>query len=318
LHSRRTKGRFIVPVNQPALDQSNRTLTAADLGFQSAGVLSWSKTIAGHPVLFRILRGVEQLTAVEFMQRESLGLSDLDMLAGSALVSCVETGGDVIGAFLENSDGGLAGLCVGYGGYVNRRPRILSEILTVRPGMRAFGFGAELKKLQAAIALKRGFVEIVWTVDPLRAPNARLNIEKLGATCDEYEENRYGQAFGEGFYGNMPSDRLHMTWAITSPAVHDRLLGRVPPLTLADVEDLEHFSPNRADVERALVYLPSDIDELLANDANATLRWRLTLRETLPVAFVSGYAITGFVRDVDLEKGLSAYVITKRSRAPGS
>jgi len=307
-----------VSVNQAAPDQSNATLTAADLGFQSVGALSWSKTIAGHTVLFRILRGVDQLAAAEFMQRESLGLSDLDLLAGSALVSCVETGGDVIGAFLEDSDGGLAGLCVGYGGYVNRRPRILSEILTVRPGMRAFGFGTELKKLQAAIALTRGFVEIVWTVDPLRAPNARLNIEKLGATCEDYEEDRYGQAFGEGFYGNMPSDRLHMTWDIASPAVHDRLLGRVPPLTLADIEDLEHFSPNRTDAERALVYLPSDIDELLASDQNAALRWRLTLRETLPVAFAMGYAITGFVRDVGREKGLSAYLLTQRARASGS
>ena len=250
------------------------------------------------------------------MQRESLGLSDLDLLAGSALVSCVETGGDVIGAFLD--DDALAGMSVGYGGFVGGRPRILSEILTVRPALRGIGLGAELKKLQAAVALERGFVEIVWTVDPLRAPNARLNIEKLGAHCNHYEENRYGQGFGEGFYGNMPTDRLHMTWDIRSPAVWDRLLNGAASTTPEDIEDLLHFSPDRLDAERAFVFLPSDIDRLLAHDQNAALRWRLTLRESLPLAFANGYVITGFVRDVDPERELSAYILTRADNSPTS
>jgi chorismate synthase len=271
--------------------------------------------VGGWVVAFKILRGLDELTAAEQMQRESLGLSDLDLLAGSALVSCVETGGDVIGAFLDESDE-LAGMSVGYGGFVEGRPRILSEILTVRPGLRGIGLGAELKKLQAAVALDRGFVEIIWTVDPLRAPNAHLNIEKLGAICNHYEENRYGQGFGEGFYGNMPTDRLHMTWEIAQQTVRDRLLGRVSPLTTGDVEGVLHFSPDRPDTEQALVYLPSDIDRLLAEDQNAALRWRLTLRETLPLAFAHGFAITGFVRDVDPEQGISAYLLTRTTSTP--
>jgi predicted GNAT superfamily acetyltransferase len=292
-------------------ETADGVLTAEELGFQPVEPLAWTKSIAGREVTFRILRSLDQLAATEPMQRECLGLADIDMLAGSVLISCAETGGDVFGAFLEG-ESEPAGICVGYGGYVNRRPRVLSEILAVRPSLRSLGIGAELKKLQAVVALERGFDEIVWTVDPLRAGNARLNVEKLGAYCDHYEINRYGQGFGANFYGDMPSDRLHMTWEIGSSGVRERLLGRTPTTTPDDVEDLLHFSPERRDVERALIYLPNDVDKLLAEDANAVLRWRLALRETLPLAFDAGYAITGFVRDVDPERGLSAYVISRR------
>ena len=44
---------------------------------------------------------------------------------------------------------------------------------------------------------------------------------------------------------------------------------------------------------------------------NAVLRWRLTLRETLQLAFAAGYAITGFVPNVDQERGYAANVIER-------
>ena len=72
--------------------------------------------------------------------------------------------------------------CVGWGGFVGR-PRVVSDFLAIRPEARSLGLATELKRLQAAIALSRGFEEIVWTVDPLRAANARLNFGKLGATA---------------------------------------------------------------------------------------------------------------------------------------
>lgn len=292
-------------------------LAPLDLGFQPGpDELTWSKSVGRHLCSFKVLRALGDLLPTEALQREVLGASDLDLVAASELVVIQETGGDVIGAYRES--GGvdeLIGLSVGIGGYYRRRPRIVSDLLVVRTDMRSVGLGAEIKKLQAAIALERGFEEIVWTVDPLRAANARLNIEKLGATSDHYEVNRYGEGFGAGLYGNMPTDRLHMTWSITSPSVRDRLLGRIPPLKPSDVEDLLHFSPGRPNAERALVYLPSNIDVLLARDSNAALRWRLTLRETLQLAFAAGYAITGFVPQTDPERGLSAYVLSKRDAA---
>ena len=68
--------------------------------------------------------------------------------------------------------------------------------------------------LLAALALAAGYPEIVWTVDPLRAANARLNFERLGAYADEYLEDLYGADFAPGLYGGLPTDRLLVTWPV--------------------------------------------------------------------------------------------------------
>jgi predicted GNAT superfamily acetyltransferase len=300
---------------QPADASASFSLTARELGFETGSDgLSWTKQIGDHLCSFRLLRSLADLAPTESLQREVFGASDLDLVAASELVVVQETGGDVIGAFRRSGEvEELIGLNVGLGGFYLRRPRLVSDFLVVRADMRSIGLGAEMKKLQLAFALERGFVEIVWTVDPLRAANARLNLEKLGAYADHYEVNRYGEGFGAGLYGNMPTDRLHMTWQITDPSVRDRLLGRIPTLRTDDIEDLLHFSPERPIAERALVFLPSNIDDLLARDPNAALRWRLTLRESLQLAFAAGYVITGFVPQTNPERGLSSYVLTRRA-----
>ncbi|MEA2531463.1 MAG: hypothetical protein QOG89_3107 [Thermomicrobiales bacterium] len=296
--------------------------TAIELGFAvhderrgpHGEVMGWSKRVGERWITFRLLRHLPELLPVDGLQREVFGVSDLDLLTAGELVSVSETGGEVIGAFIgpEGGNEELVGFSIGWGGFYQQRPRIVSEYLAVRADLRSFGLGAELKRLQAAIALERGFVEIIWTVDPLRAANARLNFEKLGAFADRYEENRYGEGFAVGLYGGLPTDRLHVTWPITSQRVHERLLGHYTPITPADVTGLRHFDPFAAGQGRALVYLPSNIDLLVARDPNAALRWRLTLRETLQHAFAAGYAITGFVPDIDVEQGYAAYVVDKQ------
>ncbi len=275
--------------------------------------LAWTKHVRDRWVVFRLLRTLPKLLPVEGLQREVFGLSDRDLVAASELVAVPETGGEVIGAFTSapGTAEELIGFVIGWGGYYFGRPRIVSDALGVRADARSLGLGADLKRLQAAIALERGFVEIVWTVDPLRASNARLNFEKLGAYADRYEENRYGEAFGSGLYGDLPSDRLHLTWPITTSRVHDRLLGRYTPLQPRDLAGVRHFDPFASDQQRAFVYLPNNIDLLRAQDPNAALRWRIILRETLQLAFAAGFAITGFVPNVDPERGYAAYFLER-------
>ncbi len=153
------------------------------------------------------------------MQEQVFGVSERDLIPANELIVVAETGGAVIGAFCPEQPDTPRGSLVGWGGFVDQ-PRIVSDFLAVRPEARNLGLAAELKRLQAAIALDRGFAEIVWTVDPLRAANARLNFGKLGAIATGYEIDRYGSAFAPGLYGGMPSDRLHVTWDITSPLGH--------------------------------------------------------------------------------------------------
>ena len=119
------------------------------------------------------------------------GVSERDLIPANELIVVPETGGAVIAAFLPDDPDRAVGVLLGWGGFVGR-PRVVSDFLAIRPEARSLGLATELKRLQAAIALSRGFAEIVWTVDPLRAANARLNFGKLGATANQYEIDRYG------------------------------------------------------------------------------------------------------------------------------
>lgn len=154
-------------------------ITPQLLGFESSGRVSWTKSVRGRTATFRLLSEIPDLVPLEELQRVVMGVtSDLDIYAGNELLVLPETGGHVIGAYLDDE---LAGALFGFGGYVNSTPRILSDWMGVWPRFRSAGLGAEIKKLQAAISFQAGFKDIVWTVDPLRAANARLNFERLGA-----------------------------------------------------------------------------------------------------------------------------------------
>ncbi len=287
--------------------------TAADLGFAERDEAGWRKRVGDRDVFFRPLRRLPELFPVEALQRAVFGVTDRDLLPASALVVVPETGGEVLGAFgAEGAESGadLLGFAVGWGGFRNGRPRLVSDMLGVRADDRHAGLGADLKRLQAALALESGFAEVVWTVDPLRAANARLNFEKLGAVADRYEEDRYGAGYGAGLYGDLPTDRLHVTWQLTHPRVRDRLLGRIRPIAPADVAGLPRYVPGLS-VPRALVPLPADVDGLIADDPSGVLRWRLALRSDLTAAFAAGFAVIGFV--ADRERQRAWYVIERGS-----
>lgn len=265
-------------------------LTPADLGFSDTGNQTWVRDLRGQQVRFRILGTLEDLAQAEVLQEEVFGVTERDLIPANELIVVAETGGAVIGAFLEQEPDSAAGILVGWGGYVGK-PRIVSDFLAVRPLARNLGLAEQMKRLQAVIALERGFAEIVWTVDPLRAANARLNFGKLGATANEYENDRYGPTFAATLYGGMPTDRLHVTWDIASSRTQDRLKGQAAPIVPEGLPVYEpHFTGPAATIE-----IPADIDTLLANDSAAARDWRMRLRDALRQAFADGYAITDFV-----------------------
>jgi predicted GNAT superfamily acetyltransferase len=298
-------------------------LTPAQLGFEEIkppeetnNPPAWRMVLGGRAVTFRLLRSVEELSAAETLQRDVFGVTDYDLIPPSELAIVHETGGEVIAAFVDEGDNERAVGCLfGWGGFFQRRPRLVSDFMAVRLEFRSSGIGAAMKRLQAAMALEGGFEEIVWTVDPLRAANARLNFEKLGAYCDHYEENRYGKGYAETLYGGLPSDRLHVTWPIADPGVQQHLLHQPRPRTLADLAGVQVFNSDRPNVDRALIHIPKDIDRILAEDREAALEWRYRLRNELPTAFAAGLAITGFVADADPSRKLAAYLVERSERS---
>jgi predicted GNAT superfamily acetyltransferase len=248
--------------------------------------IAWEQTLNGSRVIFRLLRTLEEFTPVEAIERDTLGFDDVDLLSASALMTVPETGGEVIAAFLPDAAGGeqMIAAGIGWGGFVDQRPRIISDFLGVIHSARSIGVGSAMKRLQAAVASTAGFEEIVWTVDPLRAANARLNFGKLRAYCDHYERNRYGEAMGQSHYGGLPSDRLHITWPLTSQRVIRALIDGAPPLATRD------------DVSPAtrLVAIPDDIDAVLSRSREDALTWRMRVRGELEPLFAAGWVITGF------------------------
>jgi predicted GNAT superfamily acetyltransferase len=281
------------------------------LGFSGSEETGWTGATRGREVCFRLLRTLAELDHAERLQQEIFGVSERDLIPANELIVVPETGGAVVAAFLRDDPNRAVGVLVGWGGYVGR-PRVVSDFLAIRPEARSLGLATALKRLQAAIALSRGFEEIVWTVDPLRAANARLNFGKLGATADQYEIDRYGSTFAESLYGGLPTDRLHVTWDIASPRVLSRLLGQDDERLPSSRHDPVPFAPGMRE-DAALVTIPADIDALLAARPDEALAWRLELRETLCQAFAAGFAITGFrpaAGDAD-----PAYLLEQRQAA---
>ncbi|MGH2614961.1 MAG: GNAT family N-acetyltransferase [Thermomicrobiales bacterium] len=286
-------------------------LNPTAFGFVGSELAGWTRTIRGRDVSFRLLLSLDDLIHAERLQKDVFGVSERDLVPANELIVVSETGGAVIATFLPDQPDRAAGILVGWGGFVGR-PRVVSDFLAVRPEARNLGLAAELKRLQAAIALQRGFEEIVWTVDPLRAANARLNFGKLGATAGTYEIDRYGPGFAVGLYGGMPSDRLHVTWEISSPRVLQQLLGDADEPTAPGDQAIAQFESGMRR-NAALVAIPTDIDGLLAAHPADALAWRLLLREILVQAFAEGFAITGFRPSTS--RSSPAYVLERHEPA---
>jgi predicted GNAT superfamily acetyltransferase len=271
-------------------------ITARALGFTQT-VDGWRRTVGGRELHFHRVRSRADFEQCERLQREVFGVSEHDLASFSILVIIPKTGGELLGAF----DGErMVGYIQGYGGYVDGGPRLISDLMAVEPAYRG-GLGYALKVLQAVTALDSGFPEVRWTVDPLRAANARLNFERLGAFANDYIENLYGEDFAAGLYGGMPSDRLVVTWPLTSERVRQRLLGGYQPLAPDALERIPDYRAGQSVTARLAI--PSDIDALLARDPDDARNWRYRIRAALEAAFADGLAIKGFAGTLGSNRG---------------
>ncbi len=186
-----------------------------------------------------------------------------------------------------NADGWL-GFVIGLGA---RSGTLVSHMLGVREELRGVAdLGWYLKVLQAHHALASDHTAICWTFDPMRGANARLNLEKLGATVEEFTIDKYG-VLPSALYGDVPSDRFTAHWDLLSPAVHARLRrvyeGRHRPLTPTDIADVPEVTSStlhdfvEAKPPRLRYRIPGDIDHLMRVDQGAAIHWRQEMRHIL-------------------------------------
>jgi chorismate synthase len=172
-----------------------------------------------------------------------------------------------------------------------------SHSLGVKLEHRAAGLGARLKWFQRDWCLQRGIHTVHWTYDPLRIPNAKLNIGKLGATASSYFEDYYGTL--TGINAGAPSDRVLAQWVLNDPRVKVRQLGQTQtvPHTL-EINTMGGEYPGEINLELNAPYLkmrlPGDYSRTLSENPDLALAWRLHGRQILQHYFAQGYRIAEF------------------------
>jgi predicted GNAT superfamily acetyltransferase len=179
----------------------------------------------------------------------------------------------------------------------------------VLPAYQNKGIGYALKLAQRQAALAQKLELITWTFDPLQARNAYLNLNKLGAVCNTYLSNLYGEMRDQLNQG-LPSDRFRVDWWIATKRVADCLAGSCP-IPAADSPILntatqmsrgwrvpaETFNPPHEFYCR--VEVPFDLQALKPGAPEIARQWRLHIREVFQAAFTAGYTAVALLRQTD-------------------
>jgi len=300
-------------------------------------------------IVLKVLETNEELVAVEDLQRLVWPGNETEIVPSHLLLTAVHNGGLAIGAYEANRnnqkepadidfdkagrtellpDAPLVGFVFGFPGLYftpdGPRPKHCSHMLGVHPDYRDRSIGFALKRAQWQWVRHQGLDLISWTYDPLQSRNANLNIALLGAVCNTYLQEYYGQ-MRDMLNAGLPSDRFQVDWWINSPRVVQRL-SKKPRTRL----DLAHFlaagteilNPSHLDessfpkplsmqgiytdveddpIEKMdqssllLVEIPADLSALKAADPALALEWRLHTRRLFEKLFERGYLVTDFV-----------------------
>jgi predicted GNAT superfamily acetyltransferase len=296
-----------------------------------------------------ILESPSEMEAVEELQRRTWPGSETDIVPAHLLLAAVHNGGLVIGAYaapdgsardsyfgtLPDAETGqalspeaerlLIGFAFGFPGLYatpdGPRLKHCSHMLGVRPDFRDQGVGFALKRAQWQMVRHQGIDRITWTYDPLLSRNAFLNIARLGAVCNTYLRNEYGEMRDE-LNAGLPSDRFQVDWWVSSQRVKRRLSKKPrPPLDLAHylaagVEIINPSQPGAQGLPRPgsaplsyivgeerrgdedvilLLEIPSDFQALRLADPALALEWRLHTRQLFEGLYQRGYLATDFI-----------------------
>jgi predicted GNAT superfamily acetyltransferase len=232
------------------------------------------------------------------LQREVWGLCDLEITSAVQLVATVHAGGLLLLA--EDASGEAVGFAYAFAGLAGGEPYLHSDMLAVRPGARGHGVGRRLKWAQREEALRRGLRLVQWTFDPMRAPNARLNLRHLGATAREYRPDLYGRT-SSALHLGLPTDRLLARWELDSARVRSLAAG-APPLAAAV-----------AGGAARTIEIPADWDETATDPARAADE-QSRVRQAFEEAFAAGYEAVDFDGD---PSGRCFYLLRPRTPPTG-
>ncbi len=271
-------------------------------------------------IVIRDVSGQAEIRAVEELQKEVWGISDLDVVPTTQFVAAQAAGGVLLGAF----DGEiLVGFVYGFPGYEHGLATHHSHMLAVKPEYRNYNLGAKLKLAQREYVLKQGITVMSWTFDPLQSPNAYFNFNKLGVISDRYFINFYGEEAASFLHRNG-TDRLWVTWLLSSRRVKERIGGTnddAPefddafPLVQIEKDNSPclNDSADGLSGEFVLIEIPADIGELEQQSSELAAVWRTATRAAFTKAFSSGYVVENFYRRSRDGRQISTYYLSRKS-----
>jgi len=266
--------------------------------------------------VLRHLRDLDEYRACVALQKEVWGADFSESVPPAILKVSQELGGVCAGAF--QPDGALDGFVFGLTGLdVDGDPLHWSDMLAVRTSVAGQGLATRLKAFQRDALLARGVRRMVWTFDPLRARNAHLNLNKLGAVVREYRPEMYGDTDSD-LHRGIGTDRFVALWQMDTPRVVQRLTsaaGRevvpaayaprarpdTPEVLALDAEVSAGVAvpgPPLTELTacRIGVAVPADLDAVLRNDLSAAVAWRAATRTVFTHYLGAGWEATGIAR----------------------
>ena len=273
-------------------------------------------SVTEEAISIRDIDSIAEVRAVEELQREVWGIPDIEVVPLSQLVAAKASGGVLLGAF---DSGNLIGFAYGFVGYERGTTVHHSHMLAVKPAYRAHDLGFRLKAAQRERVLQQGINVMTWTFDPLQSLNAHFNIAKLGAISDRYLINFYGDEAASFLHRNG-TDRLWVSWLLTSPRVVERLTktpsatagSGLPTLVKSDggrpqLNAFEDASSN----DRFSIEIPADINAIERNDVGLAFEWRKTTRQAFTDALNSGFTVEDFFRAGHSDDEVGVYVLSR-------
>lgn len=278
----------------------------------------------------RLLETPEEMAEVEALQALVWPGDDREIVPVHLLLTAAHNGGLVIGAYESDphTEGlQLVGFVFGFTGLYftpdGPRAKHCSHMLGVHPDYRGRGLGFALKRAQWQMVRQQGIDRITWTYDPLLSLNAHLNISRLGAVCNTYLQNAYGD-LRDQLNAGLATDRFQVDWWVNSQRVNRRLsrLAR-PSLDLAQylAAGIEVINPasigaagwpeppifgaidslgkSRGDQvvvkPLILVEIPANFQGLRIVDPTLALKWRAHSRSLFQDLFNRGYLVTDII-----------------------
>ena len=249
-----------------------------------------------------------------------------DVVPAAVLIVSVKRGSILLGAF--DAAAHMKGFVYSMAALKDGRPTQWSHMLGVVEDARGTGLGLRLKLAQRERALAMGIDLIEWTFDPLQAVNAHLNLARLGAVVEEYEENIYGES-SSPLHRGTPTDRFVAEWRLTSPHVQRRIaapaMGNVrdadvasAPLVNPSKEGDRWLRPGTAadlanDAPRVLVEIPVGFADLQEQDPALAFEWRLATRAIFQHYLAGGYRVVDFFLSPAARRG--HYLLAQKGTA---